>query len=97
MAKNAYAKRLNEKRASRTIVEVQMCKDAAMIAANEALGMGEGRCLAFSEAFDRTFNEIVHIIRDDTPDIEYSKAVIDRELEKICGKHFAPWEARYKY
>lgn len=34
--KNAYAKRLNERRADRTIFLTQMCKDAALIAANEA-------------------------------------------------------------
>ena len=97
MAKNAYAKRLNAKRADRTIFLTQMCKDAALIAANEALGMGEGRCLAFSKAFDRVLNEIVHICMEDTADIEYTKDVIDRQLKAICGKHFAPWEVRYKH
>lgn len=96
MAKNAYAKRLNAKRADRTMFLTQMCKDAALIAANEALGMGEGRCMAFSKAFDRVFNEIVHICMEDTSDIEYTKDVIDRQLKAICGKHFSPWEDRYK-
>lgn len=83
--------------AQRTIERVQMCKDAALIAANEALGMGEGRCIAFSEAFDRALNEIVQTCLEDTEDIEYTKAVIDRKLEQICGKHFAPWEVRYRH
>lgn len=83
--------------AQRTIEWVQMCKDAAMIAANDALGMGEGRCVAFSQAFDRALNEIVHICLEDTPDIEYTKEVIDRQLKAICGDHFSPWEVRYRH
>ena len=83
--------------AQRTIERVQMCKDAAMIAANEALGMGEGRCVAFSLEFDRALNEIVHTCLEDTDDIEYTKAVIDRQLKAICGEHFAPWEVRYRH
>ena len=83
--------------AQRTIERVQMCKDAAMIAANEALGMGEGRCVAFSQAFDNALNEIVHTCLEDTPDIEYTKEVIDRQLKAICGENFQPWESRYRH
>ena len=83
--------------AQRTIERVQMCKDAAMIAANEALGMGEGRCVAFSTAFDKALNEIVHTCLEDTPDIEYTKEVIDRQLKAICGENFQPWESRYRH
>lgn len=83
--------------AQRTIERVQMCKDAAMIAANEALGMGEGRCVAFSQAFDKALNEIVHTCLEDTPDIEYTKEVIDRQLKAICGDNFQPWESRYRH
>ena len=83
--------------AQRTIERVQMCKDAAMIAANEALGMGEGRCVAFSQAFDRALNEIVNTCLEDTYDIEYTKAVIDRKLKAICGENFQHWEERYKH
>lgn len=83
--------------AQRTIERVQMCKDAAMIAANEALGMGEGRCVAFSQAFDKALNDIVHTCLEDTDDIEYTKAVIDRQLKAICGENFQPWEERYKH
>ena len=83
--------------AQRTIERVQMCKDAAMIAANEALGMGEGRCVAFSQAFDKALNEIVHTCLEDTPDIEYTKEVIDRQLKAICGENFQPWESRYRH
>lgn len=83
--------------AQRTIERVQMCKDAAMIAANDALGMGEGRCVAFSQAFDRALNDIVHTCLEDTDDIEYTKAVIDRKLKAICGENFQHWEERYKH
>lgn len=83
--------------AQRTIERVQMCKDAAMIAANEALGMGEGRCVAFSRAFDKALNEIVQTCLEDTDDIEYTKAVIDRKLKDICGENFQPWESRYRH
>ena len=95
--KNAYAKKLNAKRADRTIFLTQMCKDAAFLAANEAFKMGESRCPMFNEAFDRNLNQIVTVCLEDTPDIEYTKSVIDRQLKVICGKHFQPWEQRYKY
>lgn len=95
--KNAYAKRLQAQRADRTTFLVQMCKDAAMIAANEVFSMAEGRCTPYSDAFDRTLNQIVKVCMEDTPDIEYTKDIIDRQLKAICGKHFQPWEERYKF
>ena len=95
--KNDYARRLKAQRVDRTAFLVQMCKDAAMIAANEVFKMAEGRCQPYSEAFDRTLNAIVKVCTEDTPDIEYTKDIIDRQLKAICGKHYQPWEIRYKH
>ena len=79
------------------LLEAQIELNTRSIAANEALGMGEGRCVAFSMAFDKALIEIVHTCLEDTPDIEYTKEVVDRKLKAICGDHFAPWEVRYRH
>ncbi len=83
--------------ADRTVQRVQMCKDAALIAANETLGMGEGRVAAFSQAFDEAMRQICQTCVDDTADLEYTKEVIDRRLRAICGDHFQPWDVRYAH
>ena len=67
-----------------------------MMAANDVFNMGESRCAAFTRAYSEYMMEIVNMTCDDTPDIEYTKAKIDKRLKQICGTHFQPWEVRYK-
>ena len=98
--KNAYAAKLAAKAhqaaSRRTNTAVQMAKDAAMIAANEALQMGPGRAEAFSNAFDLALVEIAKLTVGDTPDMEYTTAKVDQRLEAICGDKFQPWDERYQ-
>lgn len=98
-SKNALAQyitaEVNRQLKNRTITAIQSAKDAAIIAANETLGLGEGRVLQFSEAFDRNVQDIAQTTIEDTRDIEYTKDYVDRQLRPICGKHFVPWEERY--
>ena len=97
--KNAIAQyiknEVNRQLTDRIIMAIQTAKDATIIAANETLGLGEGRVVHFSEAFDRNVRDIAQTTIEDTKDIEYTKSYVDRQLKAICGEHFQPWEARY--
>lgn len=77
-AEARYQKRLH---ASMDML-LQMCLDAAMIAANEVFNMGPSRVEAFCNAFSE--------------DMEYTKAKLDQRLKQICGDKFQPWEERYR-
>lgn len=77
----------------------QMFVDGAFIAANKVLKMGPGRCEKFGEEMISSINELAKIVVDDAkddPNFEYAKVTIDRELKRICGEKFEPWEVRYK-
>lgn len=81
---------------------LQMCQDAAMIAAHESLGMGPGRVEKFCLAYIDAVNWIAHLMNEDQdkkgnndPSMMYTKAKVDEKLQAICGKLFKPWEIRY--
>ena len=77
---------------------MQWCEDAAMMAANKVLGLGEGRAEEFGRAYCEIMDEIAKLVRDDGLDdkeLVYAKAKIDNTLKRICGKHFQPWDVRY--
>ncbi len=76
----------------------QMFVDAAFIAANKVLKMGPGRCEEFGNEMINSINELARMVVDDAKDdpaFEYAKAQIDRQLKRICGDKFEPWEVRY--
>ena len=78
---------------------VQMCLDAAMIAANEVFNMGPGRCEAFCSAFNATMDELARMTLEDGKDdkqLWHTKAVLDERLKAICGDKFQPWATRYQ-
>lgn len=78
---------------------IQMCLDAAMIAANEVFNMGPTRAKAFADAFSSSLNEIATMtVSDGKTDKElwFTKSKLDERLKQICGEHFQPWEVRYK-
>ena len=76
---------------------LQQCKDLAMIAAAKMFGMGPKRANQFSQIYDDVFTEYATMVVEDTKDIEYSKEKIDRELERICGENFMPFDERYEF
>lgn len=83
---------------SKVRILMQMCEDAAMITANETLGMGPGRAKTFGDKFVSTVKEIAimtELDQKDDPEFIYTKAKLDQRLEKICGENFEPWEVRY--
>ena len=97
--KNAYAKKLqavmDTRLARQQMIDMQMAKDAALIAAAEVFHMGPGRVPAFSAAFDAALHDIAKMTVEDTKDMEYTKTKLDQRLRQICGEHFIPWGERY--
>ena len=81
-------------------ITIQMCSDAATIAANNVLGMGAGRAPKFQQDFIDTFNQIIHmtVVDDkDDPDMEWTKSKVDERIRKIVGdENFVPWDERYR-
>lgn len=78
---------------------LQMCQDAACIAAHKTLGMGPGRAENFCAELRLTINRMSSMALEDAegdPDIWYTKAKLDEELRAIVGADkFAPFEERY--
>lgn len=103
MKQNAYLAKVEAKYKAaydaRVTILLQMCQDAACIAAHEVLQMGPGRAEAFGAAYRDAINEIaaltVQAAKDD-PEIWEVKARVDRKLCSIVGaERFTPWEERY--
>lgn len=90
-------RRKNAKQNARLDGQLQMhariALDAASIAANDVFNMGPSRAMAFRDAYEKAYNEILDMIVDD--DAVYAFTVLDRRLEQIAGENFVPWEKRY--
>ena len=93
--KNQYAKELKRKKEWERHISRQLMADAAVIAAAKVFGAGEKRCSEFHAELCQTFTEMAQLCSEDTKDMEYTKAVVDRKLAQILGDHFEPWDARY--
>lgn len=77
---------------------IQQCEDMALITLNEDFGFGETRAREFLLKFRETFKAYAELCLDDAggdADLTYTKASIDRKLERIMGDGFLPWEKRY--
>lgn len=97
-------KKINEERIN---ICVQMCFDAATLAANEVFHMGETRFPAFSDSFRQYLVEIMTSINaeagnppsksaDNDPSLERTKERVDCALKRVVGeKNFCSWEDRY--
>jgi len=75
---------------------IQVCVDAAMLAANKVFHMGPSRAPGFRDAFVDFFNEIWDTLFDETDDGSYAKAKTDAALKRICGPSFPSWDERHK-
>ena len=52
-----------------------------------------------SDRWASIFDEYADMLSEDMKgdkDFEYTKSLVDRRLEKCCGKYFKPWEERYR-
>lgn len=101
MKKSGYVKKLQQQRSEDSyqnfIMARQLMIDLLTIVLNREFGFGKVRLRRMWDAFATMHNEFVTVWNADSKDIEYTKEVLDRELQKICGEHFIPWKERYIY
>lgn len=97
----SYAEREQRRKELQTLKTIlitqQQILDAVCLTLNEEFGMGEERQRRFQVAFDRKYDEIRKIERDDTEDGEYSRYKMEKALQAACGKHYTPYEERYDF
>lgn len=96
---SAVDRRANQIVADSRHVHTQMCKGAAFLAANAVFNMGPSRAPEFSKAFDEALKEIALLaVKDGKDDKELwkTKDTVDKEMERICGENFVPWDERYR-
>lgn len=79
----------------------QMCYDALTLVLNdkEIMGkdvFGKQRLNKLCVALNAKIKEIMPGMSG-ANNSSYVRYQVDRELEKICGEDFAPWEERYEY
>ncbi len=76
---------------------LQQSLDIALITLHREFRFGPERCQRFGKLFMETFTELAQMCVDDSADdtdIEYTKAVVDRELAAACGE-ILPFDVRY--
>lgn len=77
---------------------VQQCEDMALITLGQDFGFGEKRATEFLEKFRETFEAYASLCLENAKgdaNMDYTKGCIDRELARIMGSAFQPWEVRY--
>lgn len=63
------------------------------------MGFGEKRLAEFDRVLSDVAQEYAELILTDAaddPDLDYSKACIDRELQRYTGSRFVPYDERYR-
>ncbi len=63
------------------------------------MGWGEKRFAQFNDMLTTVSDEYASLILDDAKDdkdLVYSKACLDRELERYVGARFVPYDERYR-
>ena len=63
------------------------------------MGFGEKRLREFDQKLTEASKEFAELILSDVkddPSIEYTKAVLDRELKQYVGSMFVPYDERYR-
>ena len=53
------------------------------------------RGVPLANRLSRYIKEIAHTADEDTPDLEYTWATMDKRLAQIYGEHFVPAKERY--
>ena len=99
---NGFVKKMEaarEIRARREQTLTQMMLDAMCIGANETYHRREDSIRDLCANTMTAFHEIAELTVEeakDDPEFERAKAVLDERLKKIMGRHFQPWEVRYR-
>lgn len=100
MANNGYLERQAIKQQILTSWVCQAMIDAMILVLNDPEVMwkdrfGEKRLEKVVYAVEEKFKEVAPGFSRKT-NASYVRAMVDRELAKICGEKFAPWEERYE-
>lgn len=77
---------------------IQQCEDMMLITLGQDFGFGPKRAMEALDAFRETFRAFAQLCVEDAggdQEIAYTKESIDRELRRIMGEGFRPWEERY--
>lgn len=77
---------------------LQQSEDMAIITLSQDFGFGEKRALEFREKFRETCKAYAQLCLDNAEgdqNMDYTKGCIDRELSRILGDSFQPWEERF--
>lgn len=103
--KNAYLAKQAEKQKQRDMIVMswshQMCYDALTLVLNDPEVMGKDvfgrvRLNRLCKALNAKIGEIMPGMSG-AVNSSYIRAQVDRELKRICGEDFAPWEERYEF
>lgn len=102
MKRSGYAMRLQKAQEQREL-EVRRHSHTYMLdmvtLALGRMGFGEKRLREFDQKLteaSKDFAELILSDAKDDPDIEYTKAVLDRELKQYTGSMFVPYDERYR-
>lgn len=80
------------------LLGMQLADDASLMAADDTFDVNEYSAAKFHERYVYYVNKMSHmaVVEDkDDPDMEWTKATIDRRLLQIVGKdNFVPWDER---
>ncbi len=102
---NAFLAKQAEKQKQRDLIIMswshQMCYDALTMVLNDKEIMGKDvfgmqRLKKINAALNKKITEMLPAMSG-AVNASYLRSQVDRELEKICGEDFAPWEERYDY
>ena len=99
---NAYLVKLQaqkeEEMKRQRLFTIQLCADAAILAANEVFQRKGDKLVEFFNSFVKYTHEIAEMTMEDAKDdktIEYTKAKLDARLQELLGENFVPWDKRY--
>lgn len=101
MAKNRYADVLrarNDKRDAMVRHHARVFMMDMVTIALGRMGWGEKRFEKFDKVLSEVSDEYSRLILDDAADdqdIVYSKACLDREIQRYVGDKFVPYDERY--
>ncbi len=96
-----FNRRLEIERADnrrKLLLGMQLADDASLMAADDTFDVNEYSAAKFHERYVYYVNKMSHmaVVEDkDDPDMEWTKATIDRRLLQIVGPdNFVPWNER---
>lgn len=78
---------------------LRICEDANLISTDDVVGLTEEQANELKRVFRETVREITKLIAEDSlddPDVEWSRAKVDRRICGIVGeKNFQEWDVRH--